>query len=142
MKKYLIFLYSIIYLLVAFTACKDKGTNPEDQVIILPPGDLTYIENIRPLFVAKCASRSGCHSTTDQAGGLDLTDYQSIRQHLLNGTIPLVIDGDGEHSVLYEILLASYLGRPRMPLDGPYLDTNNTNGVKRWIDGGLDLAKK
>lgn len=56
---------------------------------------------------------------------------------MVNGSIPLVFSGDGENSILYQILLTDVLGRPRMPLDGPYLNTNNSNGVKTWIDEGL-----
>jgi hypothetical protein len=133
------FLLSILCLSV-ITTCKDKGTNPADHVFNLPDSNLTYIDHIQPLFTAKCGSHSGCHSPADQAGGLDLTDYQSIRQHIVSGSIPLVIDGNGENSPLYRILLDSYLNIPRMPLDGPYLNTNNSNGVKIWIDEGLNYS--
>jgi hypothetical protein len=128
----------VIVLLIA--ACKDKGTNPEDQVFNLPDSNLTYIDHIKPLFVSKCASRSGCHATSDQEGGLDLTDYQAIRLHLINGTVPLVFSGEGATSPLYLILQSSYLNIPRMPLDGPYLNSNNTNAVKVWIDEGLNYS--
>ncbi len=125
-------------LLVIISTCQDNGTNPEDRVFVLPDSNLTYAKNIQDLLVAKCTSRSGCHSTSDQAGGLDLTNYYAIINHYINGNIPLVINGDGENSALYRILLAAYLDKPRMPLDGPYLNTNNSNGVKIWIDEGLN----
>ena len=136
-----LFTFILVIGLASINSCKDKGTNPEDQVFTLPDSNLTYIDHIRPMFVAKCTSRSGCHSTVDQAGGLDLTNYQDIRQHMVNGSIPLVFSGDGENSILYQILLTSYLDRPRMPIDGPYLNTNNSRGVKTWIDEGLNYTQ-
>ncbi len=140
MKKYCLLISFSVIILAVIGACKDTGTNPEDQVFILPDSNLTYIDHIRPMFVAKCASQSGCHSSTDPAGGLDLTYYYAIINHYVTGNIPLVIDGNGGNSALYRILLAAYLDKPRMPLDGPYLNTNNCNGVKIWIDEGLNQA--
>jgi len=139
-KKYIWFFLLVAVGLAVITACKDNGTNPEDQVFVLPDSNITYIDHIQPMFIAKCASQSGCHSTADQEGGLNLTDYQAIRLHVVNGSIPLVIDGDGKNSPLYLILLSPYLGRRRMPPEGPYLNTNNSNGVKIWIDEGLNYS--
>jgi hypothetical protein len=136
-KKFTLLIVLSAIILIISNAC-DKGTDPQDRVFVLPDSNLTYANNIQNLLVAKCTSRSGCHSTSDQAGGLDLTNYYAIINHYINGNIPLVINGDGENSALYRILLAAYLDKPRMPLDGPYLNTNNSNGVKIWIDEGLN----
>lgn len=137
MKKFILLIILSVIILIIVSACQNKGTDPQDQVFVLPDSNLTYTKNIQQLLVAKCTSHSGCHSVTDQAGGLDLTNYYAIINHYIDGSIPLVINGDGENSALYRILLAAYLDKPRMPLDGPYLNTNNSNGVKIWIDEGL-----
>jgi hypothetical protein len=138
MIKHSFILLAVLFFLAVLNTCKDNGTNPENTEFVLPDSNLTYLDHIRPMFVAKCASRSGCHSNTDLAGGLDLTDYQAIRLHWVNVTTPLVIDGDGANSYLYRVLLPTDIGTPRMPLDGPYLNNNNTNGIKVWIDEGLN----
>ena len=134
-------------LLIGISSCSDTGQNPADVDITLPDSNLTFIEDMRPFFIAKCASRSGCHSFSDQAGGLDLTDYQAIISHTVFtdfGNEQLVIQGDGNSSFLYRILLNDGEGgRPRMPLDGPpYLNQNNTNGVKIWINEGLRFSRE
>jgi hypothetical protein len=134
-KKYSLLILFLAGVLIIISACRDE---PKDQEFVLPDSNLKYIDHIRPMFVAKCASYNGCHSVTDQAGGLDLTNYYAIINHYIDVSIPLVINGDGENSALYRILLAAYLDNPRMPLDGPYLNTNNSNGVKIWIDEGLN----
>jgi len=143
-KKYRV-QFSTVFLVVLFimNACKDQGTNPEDQAVVLPDSNLTYIDHIRELFILKCASRNGCHSSIDQAAGLNLTDYQALTNHFIdNGSVPLIIFRDGENSALYRILLGPYLSNPRMPLDGPYLNENQTNGVRRWIDEGAPFSAK
>ncbi len=126
--------------LIFLPACKDSGTSPEDVEIVLPDGDLNYFDHMQELFVLKCASRGGCHSSSDRAGNLDLTDYQDITTHVVGGSVPLVLPGNGQSSFLYLILRDNYLGTPRMPLDGPYLNTNHVEGVKRWIDGGVKYS--
>jgi len=104
---------------------------------------LTYINDIGPLFLAKCGTNSGCHNPIDKAGGLDITNYQAIILHRVDtefGNVNLVIPGSGESSFLYQVLFQNFLYTPRMPLDGPYLNSNNTNGVKVWIDEGVIYA--
>jgi hypothetical protein len=130
----------LIVLTIISYACKDDGTNPQDKEFVLPESNLTYIDDIGPLFLAKCGSNSGCHNPTDKAGGLDITNYQAIRLHRVDteesGTVNLVIPLNGEGSFLYQVLFNNFFKTPRMPKDGPYLNSNNTNGVKTWIDEG------
>ena len=140
-KKLQILTFSglILILLLLSFACKDEGPNPAEQEFVLPESNITYSDHLEPFFLAKCGSRSGCHGPTDKAGGLDITSYTAIREHLVYssvGDVILVIPGDGESSFLYNVLIRDYLDTPRMPLDGPYLNQNNVNGVKTWIDEG------
>ena len=141
MRHYLNIFISLFTLLLGIFACSETGQNPSDVDITLPDSNLTYIDDMRPFFIAKCASRSGCHSFIDQEGGLHFNDYPSIRNHIVKTEFcnePLVIPGDGDNSILYKILLIDgECGLLRMPEDGPYLNQNNTNGVKIWIDEGL-----
>ena len=140
MKKYHLLILLAAVVLAVISACKDTGTDPADQVFNLPDSNLNYSKHIRPMFDAKCASHSGCHSSFGQAGRLNLTSYEAIILHQLESGEPLVRNGYGETSALYQILLAAYKGIPRMPKEGPYLNTNNSNGVKIWIDEGLNFS--
>jgi hypothetical protein len=126
--------------MAAIGSCQDSGTDPADQVFNLPDSNVTYIDHIKPMFTAKCASHNGCHSGFDQAGGLNLTNYEAIILHQLDSGEPLVRSGYGETSALFQILLADYSGIPRMPREGPYLNSNNSNGVKIWINEGLNYS--
>lgn len=123
---------TVIGAILLLFACK-KSTKSEEE-IVLPESDLTYSKDILKLFSAKCAT-PGCHTYLDRAGDLDLTNYPEIMIKTVQGQ-PIVKPEDGEHSFLYVILKQNYIETPRMPLDGPYLNSNNTNGVKVWIDEG------
>ncbi len=126
-------------LVLLASACKDNSTGPSDKEFVLPDSNLSFQKHIGPMFLAKCASGSGCHASTGNPSGLDLTDYQQIQFYWVDtdaGLVKLVEPGNGNNSFLYRILLSGYLGRIQMPKDGPYLNQNNTNGVKVWIDEG------
>lgn len=115
-------------------ACKESTKSEEE--IVLPESNLTYFKHMQKLFNVKCAT-PGCHNYLDQQGGLDMTDYTSIMTHTVEGEL-IVIPEHGEQSFLYRILIENYKGRLRMPYNGPYLNSNNTNGVKVWIDEGAN----
>jgi len=139
--KYQFIIYSIITLSISLLYMSSCSKNPadSDKDIILPDSNLTYTIDIFPLFSVKCGSEGGCHSPIFgglPARGLDLTNYQSIMSHLIDGSEPLVIPERGEQSFLYNILLRPISGRRRMPADRTPLSLNNRNGIKTWIDEG------
>ena len=146
MKKIIRFILIPSMVLIALTlisySCKDSGTNPQDKEFVLADSNLTF-DDVGPMLLAKCGSNSGCHNPTDKAGGLDITNYQAIMLHWVQsefGSAKLVIPGSGEASFLHQILLQSSLGVPRMPKDGPFLNSNNINGVRIWINEGARFS--
>jgi hypothetical protein len=127
---FLILLFVVVNIILI--ACKESTKSEEE--IVLPESNLTYFRHMQKLFNVKCAT-PGCHTYLDQAGNLDLTDYAAIMTKTVEGEL-IVIPEYGEQSFLYRILIENYKGQLRMPLNGPYLNSNNTNGVKIWIDEG------
>jgi hypothetical protein len=119
-------------------SCKKNPSDPGSE-IILPDSNLTYTEHLFPLFTAKCGSENGCHSPNFggvPARNLDLTNYQSVRTHMIDGSELIVIAFEGEKSFLYNILLGPISGRRQMPPDRAPLSVNNILGIKTWIDEG------
>jgi len=144
MKKFLLnfsyqiyLLFTSLIMILALLACSDNATEPQKE-IVLPEKGLNFETHIKPLFINKCASGSGCHSAFDPANGLNLTDYQTIMTYFAAGREQLVIPGQADQSFLYNILRGPLLGIPRMPLDLPPLNSNNLNGVKTWINEGAE----
>ncbi len=110
-----------------------------DGGIVLPDSNLNYTEHIFLLFSVKCGSESGCHSPNFgglPARGLDLTNYQNMITHLIDGSELLIIPFQGEESFLYNILLGPISSRPRMPKDRAPLTVNNIVGIRTWINEG------
>jgi hypothetical protein len=145
MRKFVTKYPYIIYFLLISTlsmfymiSCEKNPTQTEGE-ITLPDSNLTYTEHIFPLFTAKCGSETGCHSPNFggvPARDLDLTNYQSIRTHMVDGSELLVIEFQGGQSFLYNILLGPISGRRQMPPDRTPLSVNNIMGIKTWIDEG------
>ena len=124
-----LFIFGLIFTaaVLLVISCSKDSTNPSEKEFVLR------------FFLAKCASQNGCHSTVDNAGGLDLTNYQDIMIHIVQtdaGPVRLVEPGNANGSFLYPILISDYLGKRQQPPDGPYLNANNASGVKTWIDEG------
>ena len=136
---YIVYILSIIFFaLLNMNSCSENPSESEKE-IELPASNLNYTDHIFPLFNVKCGSQSGCHSPNfggQPARGLDLTSYQSIITHLIDGSELLVLPFQGEQSFLYNILLAPISGRDRMPKNRATLSVNNIIGIKTWIDEG------
>lgn len=130
----------VVFAILLFNSgCADSGTNPQEENIVLPDSNLTYNDHIYSLFSLKCSSRDGCHSFINPARGLIMIDYNNIMNHYLkySPSEKLILVGDGESSPLYKVLIQDgYQGIPQMPKDGPYLNANQVNGVKKWIKEG------
>ena len=136
---------NVIFLSLILIAGCSSSTKPEEN-IVLPESNLNFNDHIYPLFISKCSSRSGCHALGDAKHGLELTNYPSIITHFMSEalSVTLVIIEDGENSPLYKVLIfEDFLGTPRMPSNGPYLNANQYNGVKKWInEGAIPSANK
>jgi hypothetical protein len=145
MKKTIINILSFCLVIIFLAGCS-SSTEP-DENIILPESNLNFNEHIYPLFSAKCSSRSGCHVISGPAAGLVLVDYNEIITHFMSKvpSEPLVHVGNGDNSPLYRVLIqeGSSGGVPRMPYNGPYLNSNQYEGVKTWInEGAIPSASK
>ena len=113
--------------------------------IVPPDSNLNYTDDIFPLFSVKCGSENGCHSPNFggvPARNLDLTNYESIISHLIDGSERLVIPEQGEQSFLYNILLRPISGRRQMPPDRTPLSVNNIVGIRTWIDEGAHQLRQ
>ncbi len=138
----IISIISIFVFLFIITGCSSTGTGP-DENIVLPDSLLNFNDHIYPLFSAKCSSRSACHAISSPAAGLIVIDYNEIITHYMRNapSEPLIHVGNGEGSSLYKVLIQEdFLGVPRMPSNGPYLNSNQYNGIKKWIDEGAIVS--
>jgi hypothetical protein len=141
LAKYRFILYTILVFIFSVLYTISCSKNPADSSgdIVLGDSNLTYTKDIFPLFNVKCGSESGCHSSKFgalPARGLDLTRYEILIDHMIDGSERLIIPGQGEQSFLYNILLTPISGRRQMPPDRTPLSVNNIVGIRTWIDEG------
>lgn len=98
------------------------------------PADLTYWQDIRPIFRSRCTA---CHSTKnvrelEVSGGLALDTFDATKK---GAKRPVIVAGNADKSLLYELLITTDV-KKRMPLDGEPVSKEKIALIKKWIDSG------
>lgn len=144
------FFYITIILSVLITiSCSDKGTHPEDKEFVLPEENVSFIEDIQPMFEAKCGFDAGCHSPTDTEQRflyVELINRNGVIDHILTSTgeklVNLATDPKNPQTApLYLILKEGYPEVVEDMMPPPWrnrapLNENQLNGIKQWIKEG------
>jgi hypothetical protein len=89
------------------------GTEPCDTV------NYAFYENVTPILDQNCVE---CHHTTFAAGGVNLENYDGVKQTVNNGTLL----GSIRHEQ----------GFSPMPDGAPQLDPCTIRTIELWIDDG------
>jgi len=100
--------------------------------------EVTWDVDIRPLLGFRCAS---CHRSPDPDAGLNLETYEAT----LNGgnnsgsqsSTPIIVKGDHEKSLLWQVLIAATSVSARMPKNGSQLPQSERDLIAQWIDDGV-----
>ena len=129
MKRILNLLFFLGFGSILFYSCDDtKITDPP-----IPTEDVSYAQHIQPIFNNHC-SNSGCHNSKDNAGGLDLTSWGSLR-----GSPFIVIPFYPDESLLYLSVSGGSVNiMPPPNGSSPPLSDNQINGIKTWILEGAE----
>ncbi|WP_435261544.1 hypothetical protein [Tenacibaculum sp. nBUS_03] len=88
------------------------------EVPIPPPvtENITYSKNVKVIIDNSCAT-SGCHSASNPAAGLSLTNYTQVKNAAQNGSLHFRIDNN------------------TMPPSGP-LASDKKNIIDKWKSDG------
>jgi hypothetical protein len=134
MKKGL-WILAIALAAIASWSCKDEISGPDINSIVFPDTNVSYTQQVQPLFNVGCAL-SGCHSaSTYEIRGFSLDDYQ----HFVGADRPgLVVPMEPDASVLVQRIEGTSAGA-RMPLNRPPLNQNQIHGIRQWILEGARL---
>lgn len=129
MKKWLLKIGFLCTLVLTAGSCKNNFTGPNGQTtIVFPSSNVSYVKYVQPLFNIDC-NYSGCHDSGTRAGGLDLSDYNSVM------AVPgVVVPGNSKNSILVQRITGALPIMPPPPL--PTLTPNQIQGIKTWIDEG------
>ncbi len=131
MKKTILSVLSLIWIAaILSTGCEDTVTQDDIDSATIPASNVSFSKHIQPVFNVKC-NFTGCHNTTDRAGGLALTSYIEVTSN-----ISVVVPGDSETSVMVWTINREAGGRNMPPLGYPALTQNQIDGITTWIDEG------
>jgi Planctomycete cytochrome C len=119
---------SIAVLSILLSSCKNTMTPGLDQVTFPNTGQVSY-GTVQQLFSVGC-NYVGCHNHEDQAGGLDLTYYDSW---LTDPHGSIIISKDTTGSRLVQYIEGKAYHDPALP---SALTPNQIQGLKRWIMQG------
>jgi len=115
----------VLILVGLFISCQDQGD--EITAPIPPPADVVSWNDVSPIFQSECVS---CHGGS---GGLYLDTYANA---IAGGNFgAVIIPGDADNSLLYQLLEGSAQGLPQMPQGGS-ISNNNKKTIEDWIDDG------
>ncbi|MGD9897564.1 MAG: hypothetical protein AB7T22_00415 [Calditrichaceae bacterium] len=140
---YAFFIFCLIILTNILIQSCDSGTNPADIDYVLPEKNLSYYDDLQPMFNGKCAFESGCHGTNTKFS-LSFDTKDEFMNYRFTQTGEKLVDvvrdlPEPELSPLYLIVTEGYFSYKeikRMPLDRNRLPQNNTDGIKQWIKEG------
>lgn len=105
-------------LLVLLTSCTKD--NKEDVFGICEPENISFSDDIIPIFETKCTS---CHGGADPKGGIDLKVYSEVKDLVDDGKLMPSITKQGEF--------------PMPPSAGNSLSECHIETIKTWINEGI-----
>ena len=133
MKRfYFMLLFLFVTVLLFSVACDDTITGNELDKVDIPDKDVSYREYIDPVLQAKCAA-AGCHESSTEAGGLDVTTHSS-----LTADPAIVFPGLPESSQLVWAIEGQNGASVMPPLGATVypVTTEQIKGIKTWIKEG------
>lgn len=118
---------------------------------IPPPEGVSFKNDIRPLMdrpssktdpkgCKSCHYRTEANHTGLDFSGLDLTTLGSLRRGGGSSGTRIIVPGKPKESVFYQVLLGQYGFAARMPKNGPFWSTTETELVAKWISEGAKGA--
>lgn len=124
----IISLLSIITtLILLIAACSDMGDEIGTPTAPEPENVLTYWTDVSLIFQQHCVS---CHGGTS---GLYLDSWGNVFS--TGNHAPVVIAGDADNSLLYQVLVDESNIISQMPPGGS-LDSEDIDTIEDWIDDG------
>lgn len=129
-------------LFIAFVFTSNGCINNVEDItsdVPIDPNDVSYLNDIQPIFNSSCAG-SGCHiNTTNFSNGVNLTNYNSVMNSVgaAYGT-NIVMPGEPDQSPIVDKIEPNPENGVRMPSTGEYLTTEEIETIKAWIEGGAE----
>lgn len=127
----------IISLGILLSACGgDSSTGPDPDPDPDPNRNVSFSEDIQPIFQGNCAT-SGCHDSGTQESGVNLSSYQNAIDSEGVQYQELVINPENpDGSPLVDKIEPSPEIGERMPFEGNPLTQSEIDSIRAWIEDG------
>lgn len=120
-------------------SCGDSSTSPEPDPDPEPPEEprnVSYSEDIQPIFNTSCAV-SGCHDSGTQESGVNLSSFDdAMSSEGIQYGESVINPGNPEDSPLVDKIEANPEIGARMPYQRDPLSQANIDSIRAWIDDG------
>lgn len=133
-----VFIFGVLIL-----ACQDEGTNPIDRNYVIPDSNISYYEDLQPMFYGKCGIGSACHSAENLNNDLFFADKIIFMNYMISRTGEKLVDlelwNNPQRQPLYLIVTEPYAGIEQMPplsYGREWLNRNQVDGIEQWIREG------
>lgn len=124
-------------IVVLFALQSSWADDPQlQEKLDVSPGEKLFALHVKPLLADKCLA---CHGADpgDLKGGLDLRSRESLVRGGDSFESDIVIEGDGEHSMLYVTTTRKEDGYEMPPKEADGLSLEQQWWLRDWINGGL-----
>lgn len=146
MKK--IIYFGIVFSSLGFLVfCSDDGLSPDKINYIIPESDISYYDDLQPMFNGKCGFGSQCHSVENINNGLFFGTKESFINYQVSVTGEELVDPIKHRETaavfapLYLIVTQRYINLERQPplsYGREPLTENQINGILQWIADGAN----
>ena len=132
----LAFVISFVILSSGCGGDSSTGPDPDQDPDPASNRNVSYSQDIKPIFQNTCAT-SGCHDSGTQESGVNLSSYQNALDSEGIQYQALVINpGNPDESPLVDKIEPNPEIGQRMPLGRNPLSQTNIDSVRAWIEDG------
>ncbi len=121
-------------LLITFcglSACNLEEKEDDTAVLETGPGGVDFVSEIKPLLEANCIA---CHNSKSVFGDVVLENRELAFRENKHGKV--IVPGDPEASLLYQVTQVPHAADQSMPATGPKLSEEEIVLLKTWISEG------
>jgi hypothetical protein len=140
-KSRFLVILGICFLTFAFISCGGNGnsTGPDPEPDPDPDRNVSFSQDISPIFQSSCAT-SGCHDSGTQESGVNLSSYDDAMNSVGNQYGESIVkSGNPDESPLIDKIEPDPQEGQRMPYQRDPLSQANIDSIRAWIaDGAPD----
>jgi hypothetical protein len=139
--KRIIYLGIALFFILFLAFCSDGGLAPDRRSYIIPDKNISYYEDLQPMFNGKCGFGSQCHTAENIYNSLFFDNKDSFINYELSETGAVLVDPIKDKEApdfapLYQIVKGRYVNLERQPplsFGREPLTKNQIDGIRQWI---------